>query len=139
MVNFVTTFWARVSSLYNTDTSELIKIARVDCLESQSLCHSENITDLLTLKFYPKIDSKYNPEAIFYFLNSAVKDALKKIRKGTQEKPILELTPDDFKQEVDVGFTFVKFELKECSHCKVRRRYIERFINKDKIFFLHRN
>lgn len=118
VIDFVKTFWARVSDLYNSDTSNLIKIAKVDCSQSQSLCDSENITELLSLKFYPKVNTKYNPEAMIYFLSSAVKNALKKIRKGTPEEPILELTPDDFKSQVDVGYTFVKFELKECSHCK---------------------
>lgn len=100
-------FWNQIAELYNPDGKSEIKIGKVDCSANGNLCQSQNITELLTLKFFAKEGDSFNQKPIFDYISNTIVKELKRY----QEEEVL-------KADVQSGNVFANFIVDYCPHCK---------------------
>lgn len=101
-----------------------MKFARVDCRSSSKTCHQHNVSELLTVIFFPKEGSTYNWESRSSFFNSTV---AKITSRFMHEKETID--------QLKSGLSLVEFYASTCTHCKDMAKVwhkLEKFYKKDR-------
>lgn len=96
----------KIARLYNKNSTNDLKIARVNCQNNTRLCDEQNITELLSIKFFAKNGSNFDWKPMAKFFNTTVQEAIAayQLEESTMKK-------------LQSGNNFVKFYAPECSRC----------------------
>lgn len=92
-----------MAGLYNTNTTANIRIAKANYPQNQNVFVDNNITDVISLRFYGNGDD-LNWKTIADFVNSQLKEILK--------------TERTMKMITQPGKMFVKFFIQSCHYCQ---------------------
>lgn len=100
-------FWDQISELYNNDGNGIIQIGKVDCKFNPETCQSQNINELLSLKYFPKEGSNFDHKPIADYLSNTIQEAL--------ESYFSEQTKSN---RLQTGTHFVEFFIPYCRACR---------------------
>lgn len=98
-------FFLKVKEAYDQDPAAKIGFERVNCTTAEQFCKSQNITELLEIKYFAKNDD--NNQEMLKFIKERVDESL--LRHAAEE---------DAKAKLKDGNSFVKFHSPNCTACQ---------------------
>lgn len=100
-------FWKKISRVYNRNDSDDLKIATVNCLSDVKICEEQNITELISVKYFPKDGDKFDSKPMQKFFEKTIAESLTtyQLENSTMAK-------------LNSGRSFVKFYAPDCKRCE---------------------
>jgi len=122
--------WEELAKAFEKD--EVVKIAKVDCTQHQSVCQEQEVKGYPTLHYFRdgrKLETYKGARTLAElkdFVNTNKGEAGKaatddgKVPDRTEEvlPKVVKLTKDNFEETIKSGLAFVKFFAPWCGHCK---------------------
>ena len=113
--------WTDLEKQY--EKNEAIKIFSIDCSKTKMVCKKFKILHYPTMIYFEsgKVKETYSKAWNLKEFSAFIDEQLKAIEPEKKEtvNHVVILTPENFNETVANGVTFVKYNLKGCSHCIV--------------------
>lgn len=119
--------WDELEDFFVKDTN--VSLLSVDCTKSRSICDQYEVFRYPTMLWIEdgSVVEKYSGTRSFKYFKDYIENMLENSqptavatssKKVEEESGILDLNSNDFNEVIAKDFTFVKFYMPRCSHCK---------------------